>query len=357
MTLFAQLINLNFELIVKTVEDTQSITLELPGIPPILIPGFPGVQIPGLSPFDIGIQAERQSLEAAWIGGRILRGVPYDKRRATGQYGGTDGVNVGGTDISIPGTDPFLVTMQYVQQNFEILIQLVPSVTTVPVLLPGAPGSLCNNPNLTPAARQALINEIIDTINTQMREALKGAGGGGGCVPFTVPIGGTGAGIGADFLNDGCSSPFIGAASSWCVEHCVPGATSVNPWFWNGSSYQKNNVFFAGAGASDWGTLGLSYPISGCPNVTATITVVLEVPQLGDISIASMRLEKADGTFMAASATATQIGPGTLTQVLTATADFTGETLAAVRLVWDCSSTLTNTNDILRWKDGTISFS
>lgn len=132
-TTFIDIINQNLKLITQVVEDTQSITVELPGVPPIVIPGG-SITIPGMQGFNVGYTAKAPWLEFGWVGGRFPFTNPGGTRKAEGKIGGIPEITVPGQTVTVPGVDPFLVTMDILLKNIEILIEKVDVLQSVPII-------------------------------------------------------------------------------------------------------------------------------------------------------------------------------------------------------------------------------
>jgi hypothetical protein len=172
---FRQIVNYNLQLIVQQVQETQSITLQIPGVPEYSIT-TPDYYISPTDPYRFDIIGERPQLDSAFIGGRFPYGAPYDRIRAIGQTAGNPGLLIKGGTLKFPGSDPLSNILTWINTNYQMIIEQVPSLQTVidhvPITTyspcqpqqPGADSQPPSGPTNDTTPIVTLINSTNDTI-------------------------------------------------------------------------------------------------------------------------------------------------------------------------------------------------
>lgn len=132
LALFVEYININLNIIVECFEETFFEEIELPGVPPITITS-PGYDIPGVDSFT-GERVSRAELRGRAYTGHRFPWQTGGEARAPWEFRGFPSVHVPGGSITIPGTDPMLVIMEFTQVNYQIIVERLEEHGLKPIL-------------------------------------------------------------------------------------------------------------------------------------------------------------------------------------------------------------------------------
>jgi hypothetical protein len=136
-TLFLNLMQENYQLLIQDVKTQTGLDITLPGVPGMTF-GFPGVSIPGYEAGSWDTRTPAAPLGDGWVGGRMPFRYPGGEIAGKGRYEGVGDWQIPGRTVGVGGLPPLDILFQFIDMNFLLLINSVPAYTSLPFVSVGA---------------------------------------------------------------------------------------------------------------------------------------------------------------------------------------------------------------------------